>query len=245
MISARGLVKAYPTGLQVLAGVDFTVSSGSFCSLVGPSGCGKSTLLRILAGIEKSSGGSFSVELADSRNLSYVFQDPTLLPWLSVAANVRLPLELRGQTQGQARAAVTEVLERVGLADFSAAYPNELSGGMKMRASIARALVTRHGALLLDEPFAALDELARARLHVELMNLWRRENWTALFITHNIAEAIFLAERVLVMSSRPGRVAAEFPVPFPQPRAPALRSSPEFAALAGRVFSALEATSAP
>ena len=235
-VAARGLRKRFASGVEALSGVDLAIASGRFASVVGPSGCGKSTLLRLVAGLEEASGGELTVDGRAPRDhgadLGFVFQDPTLLPWRSVAGNVGLPLELR-RTPDTGR--VDELLELVGLADFADAYPAQLSGGMRMRASIARALATRPRLLLLDEPFGALDEITRQRLNEELLRLWQEDGWTVLFVTHNVAEAVFLGQQVLIMSSRPGRVLADVDVPFPYPRDPLLRTAPEFIGLVGEI----------
>lgn len=236
-IAARGLAKRFASGVEALSGVDLAVGRGRFASVVGPSGCGKSTLLRLVAGLEEPSGGALSVNGRAPRargadDLGFVFQDPTLLPWRSLAGNVGLPLQLR-RTPDTGR--VGELLELVGLADFADAFPAQLSGGMRMRAAIARALAIRPRLLLLDEPFGALDEITRQRLNEELLRLWQEDGWTGLFVTHNVAEAVFLGQQVLVMSARPGRVLAEVDVPFEYPRDPLLRTAPEFIGLAGEI----------
>ena len=236
-VVARGLGKRFASGVEALSGVDLAVGRGRFASVVGPSGCGKSTLLRLVAGLEEPSGGALAVNGRAPRapgadDLGFVFQDPTLLPWRSVARNVGLPLELR-RTPDAGR--VRELLELVGLADFADACPAQLSGGMRMRASIARALAIRPRLLLLDEPFGALDEITRQRLNEELLRLWQEDGWTGLFVTHNVSEAVFLSQQVLVMGARPGRVLADVDVPFDYPRDPLLRSAPEFLRLAGEI----------
>lgn len=196
------------------------IPRGSFVSLVGPSGCGKSTLLRMMAGLLSPSQGEI-VRTAEAADVGYVFQDATLMPWADVATNVALPLDLKGRATN----AVTETLKRVGLERFAQAYPRELSGGMQMRASIARAIVTNPTLLLMDEPFAALDEFTRFRLNDDLRALWRQNQWTVIFVTHSIREAVFLSERVIVMSPRPGRVIADVPVSLPDQRDEAVRAS--------------------
>ena len=229
----------------------FEIPVGQFVSIVGPSGCGKSTLLRLVAGLVAPTRGTLevageppAVARRDRARLSFVFQDATLLPWRSVRANVRLPLELSRSRAGDDEARVDEALALVGLSDFAGRYPSELSGGMRMRVSLARALAIEPELLLLDEPFGALDDITRQALNEELMNLWFKRRWTALFVTHNIAEAVFLSERILVMSPRPGRIVADLSVPFAMPRTAALRSQAEFARLTGDVSRTLrEATS--
>lgn len=225
LIVAAGLNKYFPSGVQALHGLDLEISRGQFVSIVGPSGCGKSTFLRLVAGLDEPTSGELRVEGHDPLGLAFVFQDATLLPWRSVAQNITLPLELRREAAAER---VAQTLELVGLTDFAAAYPAQLSGGMRMRVSIARALVTRPQILLLDEPFGALDEITRQRLNEELLRLWQEDRWTGLFVTHNVSEAVFLSQRVLVMSARPGRILADIPIPFPYPRSPYLRSAPEF-----------------
>ena len=237
-VAARGLEKRFANGVEALRSVDLAVGNGRFASIVGPSGCGKSTLLRLVAGLEEPSGGALAVDGRAPRargagpDLGFVFQDPTLLPWRPVARNVGLPLELR-RSPDPGR--VGELLDLVGLTEFADAFPAQLSGGMRMRASIARALATRPRLLLLDEPFGALDEITRQRLNEELLHLWQEDGWTGLFVTHNVPEAIFLGQQVLVMSARPGRILAEIDVPFPYPRDPLLRTAPEFIRLAGEI----------
>ena len=225
LVVAAGLNKYFPSGVQALHGLDLEISRGQFVSIVGPSGCGKSTFLRLVAGLDAPTGGELRVEGHDALGLAFVFQDATLLPWRSVAHNITLPLELRREAADER---VAQTLELVGLTDFAAAYPAQLSGGMRMRVSIARALVTRPQILLLDEPFGALDEITRQRLNEELLRLWQEDRWTGLFVTHNVSEAVFLSQRVLVMSARPGRILADIPIPFPYPRTPHLRGAAEF-----------------
>jgi len=229
---ASGVQLVYPGGTRALDNVDLTVQPGEFVSIVGPSGCGKSTLLKIAGGLLRASQGS--VELHEGRT-GFVFQFPTLLPWRTLLENVALPLELQGAKRGEA----LDLLRRVGLEGFERAYPRELSGGMQMRAAVARALVTRPELLLLDEPFGALDEITRQRLNEELLEIWQRDRWAALFITHNVSEAVFLSQRVLVMSARPGKLVASFTIPFEFPRAPELRATAGFAELCGRISAGL------
>ena len=232
---ARGLSLRYPGGTLALDGVDFSLAPGEFVAVLGPSGCGKSTLLRIAAGLESPTDGT--VEVPAGAPAAFVFQDPTLLPWRTVTANVALPLELQGRADP---AAVSAALDLVGLSEFAAAYPRELSGGMRMRVSLARALVGSPRLLLLDEPFGALDDITRRRLGEELLAIWQREGWSALFVTHNVAEAAFLAQRVLVMNERPGRICSSIEIPFDYPRSAALRAAPEFARICGELSRALE-----
>ncbi len=232
LVVAAGLNKYFPSGVQALRDLSLEISRGQFVSIVGPSGCGKSTFLRLVAGLDEPTSGQLRVEGHDPLGLAFVFQDATLLPWRSVAHNITLPLELRREDASER---VAQTLELVGLTDFAAAYPAQLSGGMRMRVSIARALVTRPQILLLDEPFGALDEITRQRLNEELLRLWQEDHWTGLFVTHNVSEAVFLSQRVLVMSARPGRILADIPIPFPYPRSPYLRSAPEFIRIANGI----------
>ena len=232
LVVAAGLNKYFPSGVQALHGLNLEIGRGQFVSIVGPSGCGKSTFLRLVAGLDEPTSGELRVEGHDPLGLAFVFQDATLLPWRSVAHNITLPLELRREDADER---VAQTLELVGLTDFAAAYPAQLSGGMRMRVSIARALVTRPQILLLDEPFGALDEITRQRLNEELLRLWQEDHWTSLFVTHNVSEAVFLSQRVLVMSARPGRILADIPIPFPYPRSAYLRSAPEFIRIANGI----------
>lgn len=227
----------YPNGTPALEGVDLTLQPHEFVSLVGPSGCGKSTLLKMAAGLLQPTGGNLT---RSTKDIGYVFQAPTLLPWRTVAANVALPMELEGKPATD----VPALLHLVGLTEFSSAYPNQLSGGMQMRVALARSLASRPDVLLLDEPFGALDEITRQRLNEELLALWERDRWTALFVTHNVAEAAFLSERVLVMTARPGSVAAEFKIPFAYPRTPELRSDADFARITGQISARLRQVAA-
>ena len=253
MISAQALVQAeglgltYRGGVRALERLGFDLPPGQFVSIVGPSGCGKSTVLRLIAGLIEPSVGRLTVAgeaparaRRHSARLAFVFQDPTLLPWRRVAANVALPLELAGHAHAARDAVARDVLDRVGLAEFADRYPSQLSGGMRMRASLARALVVEPDLLLLDEPFAALDDITRQKLNEELIRLWEQRNWTGVFVTHNIAEAVFLSQRILVMSPRPGRIVADIAVPFAYPRRMEIRSHGDFAGLCGEVMARLE-----
>lgn len=228
-------------GVQALRHVSFATKAGEFVSLVGPSGCGKSTLLRLVAGLLTPSTGRLTVagksprQARDALRVSFVFQDATLLPWRSAERNVALPLELAGVPRDVRRKHAIAGLHRVGLGDFSARPPRELSGGMRMRVSLARAMVTQPELLLLDEPFGALDDLTRQSLGEDLLGLWNERPWTALFVTHNIAEAAFLSTRILVISPRPGTIVADVRVPFPVQRSPELRAQPDFARFVGDV----------
>lgn len=231
LVQLAGVGKSYGTGVTALEGLDLSVQQGEFACFVGPSGCGKSTALRILAGLAKPTTGEVKwVPGKDARSeIGFVFQDPTLLPWSRVEANVFFPLRLQGVSRAAARERVDEALELVGLADFRQAYPRQLSGGMKMRVAIARALITRPKLLLMDEPFAALDEITRFRLNDDLLRLWNEQKWTALFVTHSVYESVFLAERVLVMAARPGRIIADVAIDAPYPRDDSFRRATTYA----------------
>jgi NitT/TauT family transport system ATP-binding protein len=226
----------FPDGTHAVDDVTLALRPRDFVTIVGPSGCGKSTLLRIASGLESNTAGSVLVE---RRSLGYVFQDATLLPWRTVAKNVELLAELQAVPKAERRQAVAATIELVGLKGFEDKYPRQLSGGMRMRASLARSLVLNPRVFLFDEPFGALDEITRERLNSELLALFQHEGFASLFITHSITEAVYLSTRVAVMSPRPGRIVAEFEVPFGYPRTHDLRYEPEFAALAGEVSHAL------
>jgi NitT/TauT family transport system ATP-binding protein len=224
--------KTFSNGVTALRNVDLTIREGDFLSLVGPSGCGKSTALRIIAGLSTPTSGVLEWRKALGDDcVGFVFQEPTLLPWASVFDNVWLPLRLRGISRRQAESAIREMLERVHLTGFENAVPRELSGGMKMRVSIARALVTKPRVLLMDEPFAALDEITRFKLNDDLLELWQEERFTTIFVTHSVFESVFLSNRIVVMAARPGRVHRELAVAAPYPRRETFRTSPEYAAL--------------
>ena len=245
LLDMQDLGKVFASGTHALADVNLQIPRGQFVSIVGPSGCGKSTLIRLIAGLDRYTAGTLNVDGQDpikarkrSNDLAYVFQDPTLLPWRNVFKNVTLPLELRGQIIDDRR--IQAILETVGLSDFLTALPSQLSGGMRMRVSIARALATNPGLLLLDEPFGALDEITRQRLNEELLKLWERDHWTGIFITHNVYEAAFLADRVLVMSARPGRIIADLDMPFSHPRDKDLRHDSAFVDIAHQISNQLE-----
>ncbi len=216
LVALRHVAKRFDNGTEALRDLSFEISRGSFTSLLGPSGCGKSTALRLIAGLASASAGQ--VEISDTRGLSFVFQEPALMPWRSVAGNVALPLTLQGVPKAEIASRVTAVLAQVGLAGFARAYPRQLSGGMKMRVSIARALVTRPLLLLMDEPFAALDEITRAKLNDDLLALHAAERLTIVFVTHSVYESVFLSDRILVMAPRPGRVVADIAVEAPAVR---------------------------
>ncbi len=237
MLSLSGMTRRFPNGVLALDGVDLIVMAGDFLALLGPSGCGKSTLLRLMAGLDVPDAGTVHWAGAPpaAGQIGFVFQDPTLMPWATAAENVALPLRLRGERQSGARAA--EALRDVGLADFASARPATLSGGMRMRVSIARALVLRPRLLLMDEPFAALDEFTRHRLQDELLRLTAAHACTTVFVTHSLYEAAYLASRVAVMSPRPGRIAAEFRYDEGRPD----RLSPAYAARVAELTEALRA----
>jgi len=226
----------FPDGTHAVEDVSFSLGRGDLVAVVGPSGCGKSTLLRIASGLTEPTSGSVDVDRSD---LGYVFQDATLLPWRDVQANVELFAELHGAAKDERRRLAAEAIALVGLDGFERHVPRRLSGGMRMRVSLARSLTMKPGVFLFDEPFGALDEITRERLNDELLRLFLSEQFAGLFITHSVSEAVFLATRVLVMSPRPGRIVADIPVPFAYPRAPELRFDAEFAALAGTVSAAL------
>jgi NitT/TauT family transport system ATP-binding protein len=236
--------RRFASGVAALQGMDLRVDDGAFVALLGPSGCGKSTVLRLAAGLDAPSAGRVDAPaLRDgaAAATAFVFQEPTLMPWATVFDNVWLPLRLAGVPRGEALAPVRAVLAAVGLADFEQAHPAQLSGGMKMRASIARALVTRPQLLLMDEPFAALDEITRQKLNADLLQWWSQRTLAVLFVTHSVYEAVFLSQRVVVMSARPGRVIADLRIDVPYPRAAAFRTSTEFAALCRTASEALAA----
>jgi NitT/TauT family transport system ATP-binding protein len=227
-----GVTKKFSGGTTALADANLEVSPGEFVAVVGPSGCGKSTLLRIASGLDDVSEGTVDV---GAKQLGYVFQDATLLPWRTVAQNVGLLAELEKMDKAERGRRITEAIELVGLTGFEKHLPHQLSGGMRMRASLARSLVLDPDLFLFDEPFGALDEITRERLNDELLRMFELRQFAALFITHSVAEAVFLSTRVTVMSGRPGRVIADIPVPFDYPRVPELRYTPEFASLCGEV----------
>ncbi len=243
IVGLRNVTRTFGSGTTALAGLNLEVRAGEFLSLLGPSGCGKSTALRLIAGLDQPSGGSVEWSTAapgeTAHNIGFVFQEPTLMPWASVRANVALPLRLKHLDSRDVAPRVAEALDRVGLSKFGGAYPRELSGGMKMRVSIARALVTRPDLLLMDEPFAALDEITRFKLNNDLLDLWQALGTTVVFVTHSVFESVYLSGRIVVMTPRPGRVFTELVVDAPYPRAESFRTSPEYAAACRRVSAAL------
>jgi NitT/TauT family transport system ATP-binding protein len=251
-VSLRGVTKRYDSGLKALGPLDLDVRQGEFVSLLGPSGCGKSTALRLIAGLTAPTSGTVDVahrssnrasnralETRAGHSIGFVFQEPTLMPWASVRENVRLPLKLAHTPPAEANARIDQALAQVGLGEFADAFPRELSGGMKMRVSLARALVTDPDILLMDEPFAALDEITRFKLNNDLLTLWRDLRKTVIFVTHSVFESVYLSQRVIVMTARPGRIAAEFRIDAPEPRQEDFRTSVEYAGYCRVVSNAL------
>jgi NitT/TauT family transport system ATP-binding protein len=241
LLSIRRLSHQFANGLAAVTDVDFTVADGEFVTLLGPSGCGKSTLLRLIAGLEQPTGGRVAWAGGTRPPLGFVFQDATLMPWADALANARLAPDLQGAPDAGARAA--EALARVGLAGFEKSLPYQLSGGMRMRVSIARALAARPKLLLMDEPFAALDEMTRAVLNDDLLSLARDSGITVLFVTHSVAESVYLSDRVLVMTPRPGRILKTVVLP-PRQRGPSYRLSPAFLESGREVTDALHRAAA-
>ncbi|MCF6233490.1 MAG: ABC transporter ATP-binding protein [Rhodobacteraceae bacterium] len=249
LLSLTQVGKTFSNGTVALQGMSMDIAQGSFVSLLGPSGCGKSTALKIIAGLGNMTTGTLNWPNAKvdrmgrpDHEISFVFQEPTLMLWATVFDNVWLPLRLKGIKKKAALTAVNEALEMVGLAAFSGSYPRELSGGMKMRVSIARALVTRPKLLLMDEPFAALDEITRSKLNDDLLTLWQQLNWTVIFVTHSVFESAYLSNRIVVMASRPGRVVADINVDAPYPRrGDDFRNSAEYNAYCSQTSLALHA----
>jgi NitT/TauT family transport system ATP-binding protein len=246
LASLLGVTKVFSNGTVALANMSLDIAQGEFLSLLGPSGCGKSTALRIIAGLGEPTSGSIdwpaAMHDAAGRPLpeiGFVFQEATLMPWATVFGNVFLPLRLKGVSRSAARPTVLEALAMVGLEKFANSYPRELSGGMKMRVSIARALITRPKLLLMDEPFAALDEITRFKLNNDLLHLWETFGWTVIFVTHSVFESVYLSERIVVMAARPGRVVKEIEVDAPYPRDDAFRTSSVYNENCRRVSAAL------
>ena len=244
--------KVFSNGTRGLAPIDLAIADGEFLTLIGPSGCGKSTLLKLIANlIEPSDGrllwwrGNFGQVGQDSRRFAFVFQEPTLMPWARVDANVRLPLELADVAKAKAAPIVAEAIERVGLSKFTRHFPRQLSGGMKMRVSIARALVTNPNLLLMDEPFGALDEFTRNKLDADLIRLWWERKLTTVFVTHSIYEAVFLSTRIIVMAANPGRIFRTMTIDYPQPRDEEFRGSSKFAAYCRELSTWLAEASLP
>jgi NitT/TauT family transport system ATP-binding protein len=242
LISLQGVDKRFATGMIALEGVDLQVDEQEFVSLLGPSGCGKSTVLRLVAGLDQASSGTIespALTHSSAADTAFVFQDATLMPWASVFDNVWLPLRLAGASRADSRQRVLDALHLVGLDGFEKAFPAELSGGMRMRASIARALVTRPRLMLMDEPFAALDEFTRHKLNDDLLACWQAQRFATLFVTHSVLESVFLSQRVLVMGARPGRVVTQVAVDEPYPRTAAFRESPRYHAACHQLHEAL------
>ncbi|MBS0526710.1 MAG: ABC transporter ATP-binding protein [Proteobacteria bacterium] len=238
IVTCRNIAKRFANGTVALNDVSLDVFEHQFLSLLGPSGCGKSTLLRLIAGLTEPSAGA--ITWRGHPSLSFVFQEPTLMPWATALSNVMLPLRLAGVHGDERRDRAAAALARVGLAGFEKSYPRELSGGMKMRVSIARALVTRPRVLLMDEPFAALDEITRFKLNNDLLELWQREGFTVIFVTHSVFESAFLSQRIAVMAARPGRFIEEIMLEAPYPRAPEYRTSAQNNEYCRRASAALE-----
>ena len=234
LIEIENVYKQYGTGVVAVRDMSLTIEQGQFVSFLGPSGCGKSTALRMIAGLSEVSAGKIRVNGhapgngSGPHDIGFVFQEPTLMPWATVFENVYLPLRLSGMSRKDATPRIEEVLAQVGLTKFAKAYPRELSGGMKMRVSIARALATRPRLLLMDEPFAALDEMTRFKLNNDVLRLWREHGLTVIFVTHSVYESVYLSNRVVVMAARPGRVVADIAIPGAYPRAENFRTTKEY-----------------
>jgi NitT/TauT family transport system ATP-binding protein len=245
-IEIAGVTKQYGNAHEVLESIDLVVAKQEFISIIGPSGCGKSTILKLIAGLANPTSGTIHVDgmtpLNARETISFVFQDATLLPWRTVQQNIGLGLELEHAPNARREKEIAALLDLVGLKHVAMSYPRELSGGMKMRVSIARALATNPRLMLLDEPFAALDEMSRDRLNEEILRLRAEQNWTAVFVTHSVSEAVFLSDRIVVLAPNPGRIYAEFQVELPAPRTSAIRNSPQFDAIVARVSHALRET---
>lgn len=244
LLSVLRLSKVFRNGTTALRDLDLVIDKGAFLSILGPSGCGKSTLLRLIAGLTPPTVGEIVWRGGGVGRRGFVFQEPTLMPWATVWDNVYLPLRLTGISRSAASERIAATLAGLGLDAFAQVYPRELSGGMKMRVSIARALVTEPELLLLDEPFAALDEITRFRLNEDLLRLWQRQHWTVVFVTHSVFESVFLSNRIVVMTKRPGRVAADVPIALPYPRDGALRTAPAYAEECRRLSQVLAEASA-
>ena len=245
-IDITGVTKQYGNSQLVLESIDLAVAKQEFISIIGPSGCGKSTILKLIAGLTFPTSGTIRVDgmtpLNARETISFVFQDATLLPWRTVKQNIGLGLELEHVPNERREKEIAALLDLVGLKNVARSYPRELSGGMKMRVSIARALATNPRLMLLDEPFAALDEMSRDRLNEEILRLRVEQKWTAVFVTHSVSEAVFLSDRIVVLAPNPGRIHAEFRVELPSPRTSAIRNLPQFDALAARVSHTLRET---
>jgi NitT/TauT family transport system ATP-binding protein len=252
IVSLGRVSKRFSNGTLAVQDLSFAIAKRSFVSLLGPSGCGKSTVLRMIAGLGEPSAGeidwpdaSYDASGKPARDLGFVFQEPTLMPWATAIRNVMLPLILMDVAKKEARERAAQALELVGLKGFENAYPRELSGGMKMRVSIARAIVTKPAVLLMDEPFAALDEITRQKLNDDLLKLWGGQNFTVIFVTHSVFESVYLSQRIVVMAARPGRVVGDIAIDAPYPRDTAFRMSPPYNEFCRRVsLSLVEAINA-
>jgi len=248
-VEFAGVSKNYANGRAVISALDLMIAKGEFVTFLGPSGCGKSTMLKLISGLTLPSSGTIHIDGLTPKNaretVSYIFQDATLLPWRTVRHNVGLGLELEGVNGDRRRERTASLLDLVGLGEVGDAYPRELSGGMKMRVSIARALATNPKLLLMDEPFAALDEMTRDRLNEELLRLREEQKWTAVFVTHSVAEAVFLSTRLVILTSNPGRVHAVVPIEIPFPRTTTLRASSEYGTLVLHVSRILREAALP
>jgi len=249
ILTLRRVGKTFPNSVVALDGLDLEVREGEFLSLLGPSGCGKSTALRLIAALAEPSRGEVvwhddAREPKGSHTIGFVFQEPTLMPWATVSANISLPLRLAGTDTHAAASRVAQMLDRVGLAEFASTYPRELSGGMRMRVSLARALVTDPELLLMDEPFAALDEITRFRLNNDLLALWQTLGKTVVFVTHSVFESVYLSNRIVVMTPRPGRMFTEIAIEAPYPRDESFRTSAEYAGYCRKTSQALAAAMA-
>jgi NitT/TauT family transport system ATP-binding protein len=248
LIRMEQVHKQFQNGTVAVRDMSLEIGAGQFVSFLGPSGCGKSTALRMISGLLSVSAGRITVdghapgEGGSGQNIGFVFQDATLMPWATVFDNVYLPLRLTGVSVHAARPRIEEALSMVGLSSFADAYPRELSGGMKMRVSIARAMVTRPRLLLMDEPFAALDEMTRAKLNDDVLRLWQEFGLTVIFVTHSVYESVYLSNRVIVMAARPGRVVADIPISAPYPRSQDFRNSVRYSENCTVVSDALKAT---
>ena len=247
LVQLRGVTKRYSNGTVAVTGVDLDLKAGEFVSLLGPSGCGKTTVLRMIAGLGDASAGTIEWPTSAHdwrgqpiRDLGFVFQEATLMPWATTLGNVMLPLKLRRMPPREARQRAEEALAAVGLGGFLKAYPRELSGGMKMRVSIARALVTAPKILLMDEPFAALDEITRHKLNDDLLALWAKAGFTVVFVTHSVFESVYLSQRIAVMAARPGRVIADVGIDAPFPRQASFRTTLQYAASCTTVSAKLQ-----
>ena len=247
LVALDGVAKTFESGLAALDRLTFDLAEGEFLTLLGPSGCGKSTALRLVAGLTEPTGGAVRWREGfgggrPAEEIGFVFQEPTLMPWATVFENVYLPLRLTGISHAEARPRIEEALLQVGLSRFAQSYPRELSGGMKMRASIARAIVTRPRLLLMDEPFAALDEMTRFKLNNDVLRLWQEQGLTIIFVTHSVYESVYMSNRVVVMAARPGRVVADLPIEGSYPRAEDFRATEAYAESCQAASKALRGT---